>query len=57
MMQSCLLDPAVNKIVMFSDVELNMTPSPSVVSEAPFLIDRNVTILADPRGPRNKFGE
>lgn len=46
----CIVNPRYAKIMLLSDVVMNLTTCPS--SEVPAQITRNVTILSDPRGPR-----
>jgi hypothetical protein len=57
MVHSCLVDPSVTKILIIADSEMNITTCPSSLAEDPFVLDRNVTLMSDPRGPRMKLGE
>lgn len=57
MVHSCLVDQSVTKILIVQDSEMNITTCPSALSEDPFVINRSVMIMSDPRGPRMKFGE
>jgi hypothetical protein len=57
MIHSCLVNPSVTQILVVADSEMNLTTCPEGLADVPFVINRSVTIMSDPRGPRMKFGK
>lgn len=52
MVHNCLTNPSVSKVLILADVQMNTSTCPSWLSEDPFVINRNVMIMSDPRAPR-----
>jgi hypothetical protein len=48
----CLADPQATSIILIGTLVLNTTLTPPRDKEPPLQIGRNVTLMADPRGPR-----
>lgn len=57
MIHNCLVDPSVTQILVIADSEMNLTTCPKGLADPPFVVNRSVTIMADPRGPRIRFGK
>jgi len=52
---NCLTTPSYQRIMVLTDVKLNTTIFPPILSDRPFLITRNISLEGDPRGPRIKL--
>lgn len=48
----CLTTPSFQRILVLADFKLNASMLPPSMTDNPFLIDRNVTLEGDGRGPR-----
>ena len=48
----CLTTPSFKRILVLSDMQLNATTFAPAMSDSPFVIDRNISLEGDPRGPR-----